>query len=181
MRITGGRLSGRRITCPPGVIRPAMDRMRESVFSILGPLDGLSFLDLFSGSGVVALEAISRGALRATLVERDGHKRAIIEKNLELAPGVTTLVIAPVERFVARSRDSFDVAFLDPPFSYRFKADLLGRVARRSLLAPRGRLVIHFPATETLPDDAGDLRMTDERRYGGSAVRFYEWNPEHGS
>ncbi|MFW6253274.1 MAG: RsmD family RNA methyltransferase, partial [bacterium] len=62
MRITGGSLRGRVVKVPPGEIRPTMDRMRESMFSILGPLHGRSFLDLFGGSGIVALEAVSRGA-----------------------------------------------------------------------------------------------------------------------
>lgn len=173
MRITGGSLRGRQVVCPPGIIRPAMDRMRESVFSILGPLDGLTFLDLFAGSGVMALEAISRGATHATLVERDPRKRPVMVRNLALAPGQTTLITAPVERYVARCRDAFDVVFLDPPFSYRFKADLLERVGRRAMLRPRGRLVIHYPSVEALPDRAGSLLLADERRYGGSLVRFY--------
>ena len=62
MRITGGLYRGRGIKCPPGVIRPAMDRMRESLFAVLGNITGCSFLDLFSGSGIVGIEAASRGA-----------------------------------------------------------------------------------------------------------------------
>ena len=72
MRITGGELRGRIIKCPDGIIRPAMDKMRESVFSILGDLSGKSFLDLFSGSGTIAIEACSRGADFIELVEKDG-------------------------------------------------------------------------------------------------------------
>ena len=71
MRITGGVLRGRIIKCPDGIIRPAMDRMRESVFSILGDLSGKSFLDLFSGSGTIAIEAVSRGASQVELCEKD--------------------------------------------------------------------------------------------------------------
>ena len=71
MRITGGELKGRIIKCPDGIIRPAMDRMRESVFAVLGPLNGASFLDLFSGSGTIAIEAVSRGASSVELVEKD--------------------------------------------------------------------------------------------------------------
>ena len=77
MRITGGIYRGRRIVCPPGIIRPAMDMMRESLFSILGPLEGMSFLDLFSGSGCVGIEAASRGASLVHLVEKDRQKREI--------------------------------------------------------------------------------------------------------
>ena len=105
MRITGGRYSGRRITCPPGVIRPAMDRMRESVFAILGPLDGVSFLDLFSGSGVVGIEAASRGASRVVLVERDRKKRSAMEENARIvwdeagdAPVELSIRSMPAER-----------------------------------------------------------------------------------
>ena len=75
MRITGGLLGGRRINIPEGVIRPAMDRMRESVFAILGDLTGVSFLDIFSGSGIIALEAASRGATYIEAVEMDQIKR----------------------------------------------------------------------------------------------------------
>ena len=74
MRITGGKLKGRIIKCPDGVIRPAMDRMRESVFAILGDLTGKSWLDLFSGSGTIAIEAVSRGASSVELCEKDRIK-----------------------------------------------------------------------------------------------------------
>ena len=74
MRITGGKLKGRNIKCPDGVIRPAMDRMRESVFAILGDLSGKSWLDLFSGSGTIAIEAVSRGATHVELCEKDKIK-----------------------------------------------------------------------------------------------------------
>lgn len=75
MRITSGKYRGRVITCPPGVIRPAMDRMRESMFSILGDIYHLSFLDLFSGSGLVGIEAASREAQPVHLVEMDRQKK----------------------------------------------------------------------------------------------------------
>ena len=84
MRITGGKYTNRRIQCPKGEIRPAMDRMRESMFSILGDLQGRNFLDLFSGSGLVAIEAASRGAEPVVLVEKDFRKAAVIRKNLEI-------------------------------------------------------------------------------------------------
>lgn len=177
MRITAGALRGRRVTVPPGIIRPAMDRMRESLFSILGPLEGTAFLDLFCGSGIMALEAVSRGVVRATLVERDRGKRRVIEQNLELARGTTCpeprLVLAPVERFVAREKRRYDTIYLDPPFAYRFKADLLRRIAAADLLEPDGRVLIHFPAGDDLPDALGAVTCEDERSYGRSTVRFY--------
>lgn len=173
MRVTGGTLAGRTVAVPPGIIRPAMDRMRESLFAILGPLDGIEFLDLFAGSGIMSIEAVSRGASKATLVERDARKRAVITSNLELIGNRGRLITAPAERFVARCRDEYDIAYLDPPFSYRFKADLIARIARRNIVAPGGRLVIHYPTQEHLPDSAGTLHRIDTRRYGGSTVAIF--------
>lgn len=173
MRITGGELSGRIVRVPKGVIRPAMDRMRESVFAILGPLDGLTFLDLFAGSGIMSLEAVSRGADGATAVERDAGKRVVLAENLGIAGNRVRLVISPAERYIARSQESFDIVYLDPPFDYRYKADLLRRIDRTNLVTAGGRLLIHYPHPEELPSDMTSFRTTDERTYGRSRVRFY--------
>lgn len=177
MRITGGTLSGRRVTVPPGVIRPAMDRMRESLFSILSPLEGTAFLDLFAGSGIMTLEAISRGATRATLVERDRGKRPVILENLSLLAGsaceTPRLIMAPVELYLKRNHERFDTIYLDPPFDYRFKADLIRRIGRDEILERDGCVVIHFPRGDELPVETGSIKQTDERSYGRSLVRFY--------
>ena len=84
MRITGGKLKGRIIKCPDGVIRPAMDRMRESVFAIIGDLTGKSWLDLFSGSGTIAIEAASRGATDIELCEKDKIKVNTVLENVSI-------------------------------------------------------------------------------------------------
>lgn len=172
MRITGGELRGRRVATPPGVIRPAMDRMRESMFAILGPLDDLSFLDLFTGSGIVGLEAWSRGARPVALVEKDRGKRREILNNLaDLAPA-PALRIEPVERFIARNRSSFDIVYLDPPFAYPHKTDLLTRLARSASIHRGSRVLIHAPGKEALGEVPG-LSVQDRRVYGGSAVTFF--------
>lgn len=91
MRITGGKLKGRVTETPYGkmAIRPAMDKMRESVFNIIGfSLEGKSFLDLFSGSGTIALEAVSHGASAVTLCEMDKSKAKTILKNVKMAEEV---------------------------------------------------------------------------------------------
>ena len=162
MRITGGTLRGRTVTCPPGIIRPAMDRMRESFFSILGPLDGLSFLDLFSGSGCIALEAFSRGAYPIRVVEKDGGKRSVILKNLELADQRIELSIMPAERFVMAWKESFDLIFLDPPFDYPFKAELLQRVAGSRLVHADSLIFMHFPDEDDIPAAIRAIRRSDD-------------------
>lgn len=173
MRISGGTLRGRTVLCPPGIIRPAMDRMRESLFSILGPLQDTSFLDLFSGSGLVGLEAYSRGARPVVLVEKDRGKRKIILKNLADLPSPPRLCLEPVERYVARTSHSFDIIYLDPPFSYPYKEDLLLRIARSRLVREDTRILIHLPTEESLSGSPGGLERQDIREYGGSSVHFF--------
>ena len=102
MRITGGKYCGRIVTCPPGVIRPAMDRMRESLFSILGNIEDYSFLDLFTGSGCVGIEAASRGAEPVHLVEKDRGKKKVITENISFVESPIMLFMADVNRFIDR-------------------------------------------------------------------------------
>jgi 16S rRNA (guanine966-N2)-methyltransferase len=173
MRITGGSLCGRQVEVPKGEIRPAMDRMRESVFAVLGDLTGKSFLDLFSGSGIIALEAASRGASPISCVERDAIKRRVILKNLAIAPERIECHIMAVELFLMRTKEVFDIVFCDPPFPYRFKADLLAKIGAADTLKPGGLLLLHFPHEDRMPDASGPLAMEDERVYGRSIVRFY--------
>jgi len=181
MRITGGRYRGRTVKCPPGVIRPAMDRMRESMFSILGNLDDMTFLDLFAGSGVVALEALSRGAVRALLVEKDGGKRKTIMENLQIAAedgtfneyGSIKLLIRPVERVLRPGMERFDIVHLDPPFPMKNKERLLSLADKASQPAAGGTLMIHYPSEDRLPETSGALRLYDKRTYGRSHLAFY--------
>ncbi len=175
MRITGGLYCGRTIELPDSSmeIRPAMDRMRESVFAVLGDLTGLSFLDLFSGSGIIALEAASRGAYPITCVERDRAKFPTLIKNTSISERHIECKAQPVELFLARNKISFDLVFLDPPFPYAFRQDLLTSLSRGKSLAEGGLALIHYPKEDRLPEHIGNLCMEDERRYGRSFVRFY--------
>jgi len=173
VRITGGYLSGRAVQCPPGEIRPAMDRMRESLFAILGDISGARFLDLFSGSGVVALEACSRGAGTVTAVERDSRKRAVLQANLALCEEAVEVIIAPVERYLLRAREAFEYVFCDPPFRYRYKVDLLQRLARSKACSTGTMVLLHHPRVEPLPAGVEALVRTREQLYGGSQVTFY--------
>ncbi|GHV71251.1 hypothetical protein AGMMS49928_22220 [Spirochaetia bacterium] len=103
MRITGGILRGRQVKVPEGIIRPAMDRMRESVFGVLGDLTGMSFLDLFSGSGIIALEAASRGAAPVEAVEADRLKRKTLLENAALAPQGIRCRFMAAELYIRRA------------------------------------------------------------------------------
>jgi 16S rRNA (guanine966-N2)-methyltransferase len=154
-------------------IRPAMDKMRESVFAVLGDLAGLSFLDLFSGSGIIALEAASRGASPVACVEKDAGKFAQLLRNVAIAEDRIECKSMPVERFILRNKRSYSIVFLDPPFPYRFRTDLLESLASGPSVAPGGLVLLHFPSEDPPPDAIGELQLEDEREYGRSRVRFY--------
>jgi len=173
LRITGGKYVRRRIKVPKGEIRPAMDRMRISIFAVLGDLTERSFLDLYSGSGVIGIEAASRGAAPVVLVERDPGKRATILANITFVETPIRLVVKAAERFVAETADRFDTIFLDPPFRLERKEALIERIEARGLLSEGGVLLIHHPEEESLPTEVGELRCIDRRRYGRSIVLFY--------
>ena len=175
MRITGGSLKGRKVQVAAGglEIRPAMDRMRESVFAILGDLSGASFLDLFSGSGVIALEAASRGAHPVVCVEKDAGKFPLLLKNVAIAEHRIECHSMPVERFLLRNKTAYSVVFLDPPFPYAFRRELLERLSTGPTLEAGGQVLIHFPKEDRLPDFVGRLALVDAREYGRSIVRFY--------
>lgn len=178
MRITGGQLKGRIIKCPDGVIRPAMDKMRESVFAILGDLDGKSWLDLFSGSGTIAIEAVSRGASNVELCEKDRLKIKTVLENVSLTEKEMGVKIRchfmAVELFVKRCKSRFDYIFLDPPFPYKFHEQLVAQCAERSLLADDGTLMVHRPSERAMPERIASLSLSDRRNYGRSIVDFYK-------
>ena len=174
MRVTGGIYRGRRVACPPGVIRPAMDRMRESLFAILGDLSGLSFLDLFSGSGIVGIEAASRGASAVTLVEKDKRKMSVLKANTGFVEAEIQIVCSPVERFLMSNGRQFDLIFADPPFDLKDKLSLLTTIEKKNTLRENGSLLIHYPSEDTLPDQTARLTLYDKRKYGRSIVGFYE-------
>ena len=167
MRITGGKYCRRNVVCPPGVIRPAMDRMRESLFSILGDLTGCSFLDLFSGSGCVAIEAASRGASPIHLVEMDRGKKATIEKNL---------FVMDAERYILSTLYSYDIVYADPPFPMEGKVNLLKNIAVHHTVKPGGLFIIHYPVEEEKewPEELDGFSLCDKRKYGRSMIRMYK-------
>lgn len=179
MRITGGKLKGRIIKCPDGVIRPAMDRMRESVFAIIGDLTGKSWLDLFSGSGTIAIEAASRGATDIELCEKDKIKVNTVLENVSITEKELDTKIKchfmPVEYFVKRCKRQFDFIFFDPPFPYKFHEQLILETDKKNLLNKDGTILVHRPEEHFMPEKIGNLTRCDQRIYGRSIVDFYKY------
>jgi 16S rRNA (guanine(966)-N(2))-methyltransferase RsmD len=173
MRITGGVLAGRIVTVPAGIIRPSMDKMRESVFACLGDIEGLSFLDIFTGSGVIAIEAASRGASIIEAVEQDKLKRKTLLENVSISPVRINCRFMPAELYVKRAKTPFDIIFLDPPFPYQFKWELAANITSSALVSNGTRLLIHRPRSDYLKNPIDTLQKTDSREYGRSVVDFF--------
>ncbi len=173
MRITGGRYRGRTVQCPKGVIRPAMDRMRESLFNILGNIAGESFLDLFSGSGVVGIEAASRGAAPVVLVEKDRGKRPVLIKNIAMVESPIRAHIMGAEVYLKRFTDTFDYIYLDPPFPLQGKRSFLSLAEDR--LNEDGFVMIHFPEEDDPGAETERLKRFDLRSFGRSQLGFYRF------
>jgi len=150
-----------------------MDRMRESVFGSLGNLENFSFLDIFTGSGIIALEAASRGAAPVEAVEQDKIKRKTLLENVSISPCRISCRFMPAELYVKRARNSFNIIFLDPPFPYQYKWELIADIASSALVKNETRILIHRPHDDFLKTDIQNLFKTDSREYGRSIVDFF--------
>lgn len=178
MRVVAGTLGGRRLQTPSSsVTRPTSDRVREALFATLGPIDGFAVLDLFSGSGALAIEALSRGAARAVLVERDRNAAKVIAANLEaleLAEPQARLIRGNALKaleLAGKASEKYDLVFLDPP--YRQPA-MLGDDAAKliaTILAQDARVVTESDRRQPLELE---LPMIDERRYGDTLIRIHQ-------
>jgi 16S rRNA (guanine(966)-N(2))-methyltransferase RsmD len=178
VRITGGTLRGRRVEVPEGVIRPSMDRMRESVFASLGDLTGRSFLDIFSGSGIIALEAASRGASYIEAVEADPLKRKTLIRNVSISPVRVNCRFMAAELYVKRAKRSFEIIFLDPPFPYQHKWELMERIALSRLVSNESKILIHRPREDVPRNPIILFEHFDSREYGRSVVDFFIAKPQ---
>jgi 16S rRNA (guanine(966)-N(2))-methyltransferase RsmD len=151
-----------------------MDRMRESIFAVLGDLSGTSFLDLFSGSGIIALEAASRGAAYIEAVESDPLKRKILIENAAISTTHISCRFMAVELYIQRAKRSFDTIFCDPPFAYKYKFNLLQSI-QNSLLMKESLVLLHRPKTEKLENlvlESSTFFISETKYYGNSAVDF---------
>jgi 16S rRNA (guanine966-N2)-methyltransferase len=173
LRIVAGELGGRRLATPPrrsAAVRPTSDRVREALFSILGDVEAASVLDLFCGTGALGIEALSRGASGATLV--DTHTSLARRNVAELGIGERCEIVRSDARvFLRRERRWFDLVFCDPPYRLadRLRGDL--DLLIPNVLAPGGRLIVEGAARRPL---RLSLPAITERRYGDTVVTVYQ-------
>jgi 16S rRNA (guanine966-N2)-methyltransferase len=177
MRVIAGSHGGRTLLAPRGrATRPTSDRVREALFSILGTVDEALVLDLFAGSGALAIEALSRGAASAVLVDSAAAAIAAIRRNLKALGLDAEVHRMDALAFLRNARSEgrhYDLIFLDPP--YRRAVDLGGALseALHPVLAPGARVVCESDRRAPLMLAHDALERTDQRRYGDTVISFY--------
>jgi 16S rRNA (guanine966-N2)-methyltransferase len=181
MRIIAGKYRSRTLRSLKGQrLRPTSDRLRETLFNILGPaVGGATFVDLYAGTGAVGIEALSRGARHAIFAEQHAPAVALIRRNLEsLGIGAEAEVLGmnvarAIERLEAR-RVHAQFVFLDPPYAaddeYESALEALGE---SPLVAPEGRVIVEHLRKRELPERSGDLELARVVEQGDAALSFY--------
>ena len=184
MRIIAGKYRGRVLRSPPSTaVRPTSDRLRETLFDILAPrIEGTRILDLCAGSGAVGIEALSRGALFATFVDRSRKLCGLVEANLDLCrvPEEESEVVMNdalefIRRRTARGGNGWDICFYDPPYEtlYGPVVNALGASGVK-LVNDGGILIAEHYYKNILPDEAGTMRRWRVVKKGDSCLSFYE-------
>lgn len=180
IRVIAGVAKGRKLKPVPGTgTRPIMDRVKEALFSILGPrVPDCSFLDLFAGTGSVGIEALSRGAERAVFVENARLAIKVIEENLQ-STGLADqaeIVKADVRDYLrAPAREPFEIIYIAPPQYKGLWLETLTLLDEHiDHLAPDGLCIIQIDPLERQAVTLSALRPYDERRYGNTLLWFFE-------
>jgi 16S rRNA (guanine966-N2)-methyltransferase len=177
MRVIAGQLGGRRLKAPRGTVtRPTSDRVRESVFALLGDLHGARVLDLFAGAGGLGIEALSRGAARAVFVDRDPRALRALKGNLaalEIASEVAEVrradALAALRSARAR-QETYDLVFIDPPYGQAHEWGPELSTVLPQLLAPAARVVVESDRRAPLELQ---LQLDVDRRYGDTLITIH--------
>ncbi|AEV95113.1 16S rRNA (guanine(966)-N(2))-methyltransferase RsmD [Pediococcus claussenii] len=181
MRIVSGDFGGRRLTAVPGTkTRPTTDKVKEAVFNVIGPyFDGGLVLDLFAGSGGLGIEAVSRGADHAYLIDRQFAAIKTIKSNIAVTKQETKFSVLKsdshkiLDKF---SRDglSFDLVFLDPPYAQqKIENDIL-KMENLNLLGADAKIICETNLETVLSDKIGQFNVSNIKEYGITKITVYQ-------
>jgi len=185
LRVIGGSIRGYRLSVPSGEdVRPTLDRIRESLFSILGDtVAGSVVLDAFAGSGALGIEALSRGAKFALFCDENPDCARTIQGNLERCGLMDRAVVLRVKVPEGFSRvrkalaEPCDLVFLDPPYRAEGRGRLLEEFHRFALLKERARIVFEHSPKDTFAFVPAGFDVEGERRYGDTLLTFLNYQP----
>lgn len=187
IRIISGSLKGKTIDVPAGFkVRPMRTRIRAAFFNMLGKeILGARFLDVFAGSGSVAIEALSRGAHRAVLIENDPEVLDVLSTNLMRLGLRRRAQLACIDPYTTLpgEEEPFRHVFVDPPFPHYRTPELdpwgiAGRLVTASLLAPGARIGIEYPTRLEPPDPPEGLTLEKTRKYGDTSILMWRRDAE---
>lgn len=175
MRVISGTARGMRLTTLEGLdVRPTTDKVKESLFNIIQfDIEGRRVLDLFAGSGQLGIEALSRGAEHATFVDRSPKAVSVVRKNLDHTKlaSLATVRQEEAKTFLLKCRDTFDLAFLDPPYGNKLIDAVLPELVRH--MSDYGLILCETSREESLPETVGDFYAARTYRYGKIQLTVY--------
>lgn len=175
MRVITGIAKGKRLKTPDGTdVRPTPERVKEAIFSALQfDIEGRRILDLFAGSGQLSIEALSRGAASAVLVDSSAVSVKIAKGNIETCgfTDIAKVIQSDFSSFCASSRDTFDIAFLDPPYRENLLMSAIKSVL--PLMSDYGFIVCEHPSDVVLETKVGGFTIWRNYRYGTVCVTVY--------
>lgn len=180
MRIVAGTHKGRSFKSKKGnSTRPTLERVKESLFGIIAPyVSGSKFLDLYSGTGNIALEALSRGASRAVMIEKDQDALKIIIENIndlgfaEVSRAYKNETIRAVE-ILGKKHEKFDIIFMDPPYKDEVCTQTIKAIEKSGILEDNGLIIAEHHIAEKMPQEIGIYKKVDERNYSIKVISFY--------
>lgn len=185
MRVITGSARGHVLKAPKGEnTRPTSDKVKESVFNIIGFIDEDStVLDLFSGSGGIGIEFLSRGAKSCYFIDADASSIKIIKDNLEKTrltekSSVYKNDVEKALKTLGRKHIEFDYIFLDPPYNKECVTKTLENISTEQLLKQTGEIIIEHETRLELPEHCHDFIKTDYRKYGDTSISFYKKEEE---
>jgi len=182
MRVIAGNYKGRNLRTVAGLdVRPTSDRLRETLFNILAPyIVDCNFLDICSGSGAVAIEALSRGAKEATLIEISRQAIKVINENIEHCQiPKTEAKVLPIEATTAlkqlsKNSSSFDIVYFDPPYKSNIYLPVLEFLGDKAILSDTAIVIVEHHSKSPLPEIIGHLNCYRKLKQGETQLSFYQ-------
>lgn len=182
MRVVAGEYGGRRLKAVPGMkTRPTTDKVKEAMFNIIGPyLEGGQVLDLFAGSGGLSIEAVSRGADHATLVDRQYQAIKTIHENLSVTKEEDNFTVLKGDAYkmlnkLAKQEQGFDYVFLDPPYKKQQILELMEQLKKLGLLNTDALIICETDQVADLPEELADFELIKKADYGITELTFYRY------
>jgi 16S rRNA (guanine966-N2)-methyltransferase len=182
LRVIGGRLKRKKLFSVPGkIVRPTADRLRESIFNIISShVPGAVVLDLFSGTGALGIESLSRGARRVVFVENSKDAIFTIRRNIascgfEMQAQIVKWDIEKNLDFIKAIPLNFDLVFMDPPYNKNIIPGVLMKLNRCGCLTKEARVVVEHSASEPISKKISEFIIQDQRKYGKTLVTFLSY------